>query len=107
MRELAPAVVILDIMLPGLCGLELCEAMARDPELAATPVIITSARTAPRDRANAELAGAVAFLPKPVDPQSLILAVAGLHNSSTRASTSGAPGTPVRVREAAADRVHL
>jgi CheY-like chemotaxis protein len=77
-RSERPALVVLDIMLPNVCGLDLCEQIRRDPELCDTPVILMSARTSPRDRANAELAGASLFLPKPIQPAQLAEYVARL-----------------------------
>jgi two-component system phosphate regulon response regulator PhoB len=77
-RRERPALIVLDIMLPNVCGLDLCEQIRRDPELAETPVILMSARISPRDRANAELAGASLFLPKPIQPAELAECVARL-----------------------------
>lgn len=77
-RRERPVLIVLDIMLPNVCGLDLCEQIRRDPELAETPVILMSARISPRDRANAELAGASLFLPKPIQPAELAECVARL-----------------------------
>jgi CheY-like chemotaxis protein len=77
-RRERPALIVLDIMLPNVCGLDLCEQIRRDPELAEMPVILMSARISPRDRANAELAGASLFLPKPIQPAELAECVARL-----------------------------
>ncbi len=77
-RRERPALIVLDIMLPNVCGLDLCEQIRRDPELSETPVILMSARISPRDRANAELAGASLFLPKPIQPAQLAEYVARL-----------------------------
>lgn len=78
MRAERPALVMLDIMLPNLCGLELCEEITMDPAFSETRVIVASARTSSRDRANAELAGASAFLPKPIELGQLAACVARL-----------------------------
>ena len=67
-RELRPALVCLDLMLPGVGGLEVCEQLRSTDELAATPIMITSARNTPQDRMFAEIAGADDYLIKPVDP---------------------------------------
>lgn len=61
-----PHVVLLDVMMPDLSGLEVVRYMRRDPELEAVPVIIVSGRGAPQDiRAGME-AGASVYLVKPV-----------------------------------------
>lgn len=63
-----PDVVCLDLMLPTLSGLEVCEQLKAHPATADVPVVITSARPYPQDRAEAELAGADAYVTKPIDP---------------------------------------
>ena len=73
--RVAPAIVVLDLMLPELSGLEVCEYIRRTPELKRVPVLITSARGMPQDRAQAEEAGADAYLVKPFSKDELIDAV--------------------------------
>ena len=63
-----PDLVCLDLMLPTLSGLDVCERLKAEPATAGIPVVITSARTYPQDRAEAELAGADAYVTKPIDP---------------------------------------
>lgn len=59
-----PALVLTDIMMPVLTGWEFIEAMAADPKIAATPVIILSAAEKRPIPKNGKV---VAFLPKPAD----------------------------------------
>jgi len=66
-REHRPDIVCLDLMLPTLCGLEVCEQLKQSPDTADVPVLIVSARRFPQDRADAEHAGADAFVTKPID----------------------------------------
>jgi len=68
----APGLVVLDLMLPELSGFEVCEHIRRVPELRRVPVLITSARGMPQDRAQAEEAGADAYLVKPFSRNELI-----------------------------------
>ncbi len=63
MRSDRPDLVILDHMLPGLSGLEILAALRADPEIAAIPVMMLTARG--RDREAAEKAGADRFISKP------------------------------------------
>jgi DNA-binding response OmpR family regulator len=63
-----PDLVCLDLMLPTLSGLEVCERLKASPDTADIPVIVASARTYPQDRAEAELAGADEYITKPIDP---------------------------------------
>lgn len=63
-----PDIVCLDLMLPEMDGYEVLELIRRTPELAATPVLIMSARGLPEDRAIAEELGVGAYLQKPFTP---------------------------------------
>ncbi|OYW48220.1 MAG: two-component system response regulator [Rhodobacterales bacterium 32-66-7] len=58
-----PDLIILDHMLPGLSGLEILAALRADPDTAAIPVMMLTARG--RDRDMAERAGADRFMTKP------------------------------------------
>jgi DNA-binding response OmpR family regulator len=66
-----PAIVLLDVMLPGYSGLQVLEAMRGDESLREVPVIIVSAWQTPSDRAAAEAAGADRFLGKPFELEEL------------------------------------
>ena len=61
-----PDVVILDIMMPEISGLDILRQMRRDPALANIPVVIVSATTMPADIKNGMEAGASIYLTKPV-----------------------------------------
>jgi len=65
-RREMPDVVLLDLMMPDISGLEVLRFMRREPELQDIPVVIVSAKVLPSDiRAGME-AGATAYLTKPV-----------------------------------------
>lgn len=63
----APDLVILDWNMPDLHGIDLLKAIRADYPAARLPVIMCSARTAPRDIAAAREAGADEFITKPID----------------------------------------
>jgi CheY-like chemotaxis protein len=61
-----PKVVLLDIMMPDVSGLEVLRFMKRDPALEHIPVVVVSAKTMPDDIRSGLRAGASAYLTKPV-----------------------------------------
>jgi CheY-like chemotaxis protein len=61
-----PDVLILDIMMPEISGLDILRQMRRDPELADIPVVVVSAKSMPADIKNGMEAGASTYLTKPV-----------------------------------------
>jgi CheY-like chemotaxis protein len=68
-RALRPALVLMDLVMPGISGLEAVASMREDPELARIPVIATSATSTEPERCLQ--AGCDGFLPKPVDAAQL------------------------------------
>jgi len=61
-----PDVVLLDIMMPEISGLDILRQMRRDPNLANIPVIMVTAKSMPADIKNGMEAGASTYLTKPV-----------------------------------------
>lgn len=61
-----PDVVILDVMMPDVSGLEVLKFMRREPALAHIPVIVVSAKSMPGDIQSGLEAGASVYLTKPV-----------------------------------------
>jgi CheY-like chemotaxis protein len=61
-----PDVVILDVMMPDVSGLEVLRYMRRDPDLMNIPVIVVSAKSMPSDIKIGMEAGASVYLTKPV-----------------------------------------
>ena len=66
MTDEKPDLVLLDIMMPGLSGLDILREMREDPALASIPVVIISAKAMPADIRHAMEAGASSYLTKPV-----------------------------------------
>ncbi|MBC8504276.1 MAG: response regulator [Anaerolineales bacterium] len=73
--EEKPDVVVLDMMMPDLPGLDVMSQIRDNPELANIPVIIVSAMSMPQDIQAGMDAGAAAYLTKPVTYQQLSMAV--------------------------------
>ena len=61
-----PDLVILDIMMPDVSGLDILRQMRRDPGLSHIPVVVVSAKSMPADIRNGMEAGASTYLTKPV-----------------------------------------
>ena len=70
-RRQRPDLVLLDIMLPGADGFEVCKNIKRDPKTAQVPVIMLTARGEEVDRIVGLELGADDYLPKPFNPREL------------------------------------
>ena len=66
-RKEKPALILLDMMMPGVSGLEVCRQVKADPDLKSARVIVVSARVQPEDRRQAAEAGADEYVTKPYD----------------------------------------
>ncbi len=65
LRALRPDALVLDVMLPGLSGYEILDALRADSMLADLPVLILTARGQEREREMAAARGATLFMTKP------------------------------------------
>jgi DNA-binding response OmpR family regulator len=77
-REQAPDVLILDLMLPGMSGLEVCRTLRTDPETARLPIIMVTARAQESDRVLGLDSGADDYITKPFSTRELVARVAAL-----------------------------
>lgn len=68
LRSNRPDLLITDLMMAEMDGIQLCEVAAADDKLAAMKVIVISARTDPLWKDRAKACGAVGFIEKPFDP---------------------------------------
>jgi CheY-like chemotaxis protein len=74
-EEDKPDVVLLDIVMPGIDGFEVCKRVKANPDTAATPIIFLSGNGSDEEKAKGSELGAVGFLTKPIDPDKLTAAV--------------------------------
>ena len=74
-RAERPALILLDIAMPGLDGYSVCRLLKADPELSAIPVILMTTGANVRDRLAGLTLGADDFLSKPIDMRELILRI--------------------------------
>ncbi|MDX6224186.1 MAG: hypothetical protein QOE64_562 [Frankiales bacterium] len=71
-KEVAPDVVTLDVMMPRLDGWDTAAALRADPETAGLKLVLLSARAQEADKAKGEGIGVDAYLTKPFDPDELV-----------------------------------
>jgi DNA-binding response OmpR family regulator len=64
--------IVLDVMMPGMDGWEVCERLKSDPHTARVPVVFLSARTQEQDRERGLELGVSAYVTKPFDPEELL-----------------------------------
>ena len=67
-----PDLVVLDLMLPGLSGLEICRLMRGDPQTASVPIIMLTARADEEARVQGLDLGADDYVTKPFSPRELV-----------------------------------
>jgi two-component system response regulator MtrA len=70
-HQQVPELVLLDVMMPGMSGLDACRAMRADPTLATVPVILLTARAQESDIEQGFLVGADDYVVKPFSPREL------------------------------------
>ncbi|HUG09580.1 MAG TPA: response regulator [Opitutaceae bacterium] len=74
-RSERPALIVLDLMLPEIDGLDVCRLLRRDPATASIPIIMLTAKAAETDRIVGLEIGADDYVTKPFSPRELVLRV--------------------------------
>ena len=74
-RDERPALIVLDLMLPEIDGLEVCKILRRDPATASIPVVMLTAKAAEMDRVIGLELGADDYVTKPFSPRELVLRI--------------------------------
>lgn len=92
-RRHRPDLVILDIIMPHLDGLQVCQRLRRDPTLAAVPILFLTERSAIEDRITGLDEGGDDYLVKPFDLRELKARVRALLRRG-RSAPEGRPGFP-------------
>ena len=77
-KLILPDLILLDLMLPEVDGLEVCKILRRDPATASIPIIMLTAKAAEIDRVLGLELGADDYVTKPFSPRELVLRVKGL-----------------------------
>ncbi len=95
-----PNLVVLDLMLPGISGLEICRALKSDPKTAPIPVIMLTAKADEVDRIVGFELGADDYVVKPFSPREFVLRV----NAVVRRNAAGAAADRLVAGQIAVDR---
>jgi DNA-binding response OmpR family regulator len=92
-KESAPDLIILDLMLPGMDGLLVCQSLRSDPATAAIPIIMLTARGEESERVSGLELGADDYVTKPFSPRELVARVTALLRRVQRPAprATGAP----------------
>ncbi|MCX4177604.1 MULTISPECIES: ATP-binding protein [Paraburkholderia] len=106
-KALRPALILMDVRMPGMDGLEATRRLREMPEFGDLPIVAVSAGASGSDAAKSLAAGANAFLSKPVDLSRLLSQVAALLNIEwsdevPQTQAAGAGRTAVRAADPSA-----
>lgn len=85
-REEFPALILLDLMLPGMSGLEICRTLKTDCATQQIPIVILSAKASAVDRVRGFELGADDYVTKPFSPRELTLRIDALAQANNKRS---------------------
>src|SRR5450432_799158 len=77
-RNARPEAIVLDLMLPGMSGLEVCRELRKNPDTASLGVLMLTAKGQPTERINGLETGADDYVTKPFSPKEVVLRVQAL-----------------------------
>ncbi len=100
-KELPPSLIVLDLMLPGLSGLEVCRALKKEATTAGVPVVMLTAKAEEVDRIVGLELGADDYITKPFSPRELVLRI---QNVLRRVSPEDVPSDVLVLGEIHLDR---
>lgn len=110
-QEMRPEIVVLELVLTKLHGLQLCASIRHHPDLRNTKIVVAASATYPVDVRRAREMGAASFLNKPYKPEDLVRAITALRsvpipqNESRRLATLASYGILDTAPEAAFDEL--
>ncbi|MBI3878546.1 MAG: response regulator transcription factor [Verrucomicrobia bacterium] len=90
-RTFSPQLIVLDVMMPEVDGLEVCKILRRDPATAGVPIVMLTAKAAEIDRVLGLELGADDYVTKPFSPRELVLRVKSLLRRGQAAADSAKP----------------
>jgi DNA-binding response OmpR family regulator len=87
-KQSPPACIVLDLMLPGMDGLEVCRALRGEPSTALTPIVMVTARAEETDRIVGLEIGADDYIAKPFSPNELVARVRAMLRRAQRVAAA-------------------
>ncbi len=96
-REALPVLIVLDLMLPGIDGLEVCKLLKQDVRTRDVPILMLTARSEEVDRIVGLELGADDYVVKPFSPRELVLRIRAILRRM-QAEVRDAPGTAGEIR---------
>lgn len=99
-REARPDLIVLDLMLPGLDGLEVCRKVRNDPTTSSVPIVMLTAKAEDSDVVTGLELGADDYVTKPYSPRVLLARVKAV----LRARSAGGPEEPSAAEQAIQQR---
>ena len=95
-ERLMPALVVLDVMLPGMDGHEICRRIREDPRTHAIPIVMVSALAAEDHRIAGLSLGVDDYVAKPFSPREVVARVGAVLRRSTRSTMQDSPSGELR-----------
>lgn len=86
-REFAPDMIVLDVMMPDLNGIQIARMLRADPAMAHVPILFLTARDQAEDRVRGLEAGADDYICKPFDVRELLLRIQAILRRAQRSGT--------------------
>jgi DNA-binding response OmpR family regulator len=88
-RQARPEAIVLDLMLPGMSGLEVCRELRKNPNTASLGILMLTAKGQPTERINGLEIGADDYVTKPFSPKEVVLRVQALVRRTQAARDGG------------------
>ena len=100
-RRHRPQMMVLDVMMPGMDGFEVCRQVRSDPLLGEMPILFLTARGGDEDKITGLRAGADDYLTKPFNVDELVLRIRAILRRGTgaKAGAAAAPADQILIRD--------
>ncbi len=98
-RDYKPDLILLDLMLPGMDGLEVCNRLRQAPETRDCPIIMLTAKGEEHDIVKGLELGADDYITKPFSPQVLLARVRAVMRRRTQPDNQPDQGSPIEIHE--------